>query len=172
MSQDRKSAPGEESRQGAKVESILAQWRRERPDIDPEPMAVCGQIWQVGERLRQGVVANWSNWGLDFSGSDVLLTLRRQGRGTSMSPSALARDMMLSTSAMTNRIDRLEGRGLLRRRQDPDDRRGVRIELTDEGFDLVDRMIVSHVETEEGLIAALSEAERRQLRKLLAKIGA
>ena len=142
----------------------------ERPDIDPAPMAVCGQIWQTGEILRQGVIANWSNYGLDFAGSDVILTLRRQGHGATLSPSELAKDMMLSTSAMTNRLDRLEERGLIKRTMDPNDRRGLRIVLTDEGFALADEMVVTHVATEERMISVLTDAERDQIRALLSKI--
>ena len=171
MSQDKKATPRDGTSGGAAMESILAQWRRERPDIDPEPMAVCGEIWRTGERLRQGVLANWSTWGLDLAGSDVMLTLRRQGQGETLSPSALAKEMMLSTSAMTNRLDRLEKRGLIKRALDPDDRRGLRIELSEEGFALADEMIVSHVETEERMLSALTDAERNHLRTLLTKIG-
>ena len=78
---------------------------------------------------------------------------------------------MLSTSAMTNRLDRLEKRGLIARSLDPDDRRGIRIALSDDGFALADGIVASHVATEERLIAALTAAERKQLRKLLAKIA-
>ena len=172
MSQDRKTGSRGNPSSGAAMETILAQWRRERPDIDPEPMAVCGEIWRAGERLRRGVLANWSDWGLDLAGSDVMLTLRRQGRGETLSPSALAKEMMLSTSAMTNRIDRLEKRGLIRRTVDPDDRRGLRIELSEEGFALADEMILSHVKTEDRMLSALTDAERKRLRTLLAKVGA
>ena len=171
MSQDKKAKPRDITSGGAVMESILAQWRRERPDIDPEPMAVCGEIWRAGERLRQGVLANWSAWGLDLAGSDVMLTLRRQGQGETLSPSALAKEMMLSTSAMTNRLDRLEKRGLIKRTMDPNDRRGLRIELSEEGFALADEMIVSHVNTEERMLSALTDAERNDLRTLLTKIG-
>lgn len=152
------------------MDSILMQWRRERPDIDSTPMAVCGQIWRTGEILRQGVIANWSNYDLDLAGSDVILTLRRQGRGATLSPSELAKDMMLSTSAMTNRLDRLEKRGLLRREMDPKDRRGLRIVLSDEGFALADEMVVAHVATEERMLSGLTSAERDQIRSLLSKV--
>jgi len=165
------NAPDRTPPDGSTLDSIMAQWRRERPDIDPAPMAVCGEIWRAGERIRQSVVANWSNWGLDFAGSDVMLTLRRQGRGETLSPSALAGEMMLSTSAMTNRLDRLEKRGLIKRGKDPDDRRGLKIELTKKGFALADDMILSHVETEERLLSALTDTERKRLRNLLAKVG-
>jgi len=160
------------SAQGGPMDGILAQWRRERPDIDPSPMAVCGEIWRAGERLRQAVVANVAEAELDMAGFDVLLTLRRNGRKQALSPSALAKDMMLSTSAMTNRLDRLETRGLIVRRTDPEDRRGLQIALTDAGFELIDGLVASHVETEERMLAALDPAERSMLRALLGKIGA
>ena len=153
------------------METVVVQWRRERPDIDPRPMAVCGDIWRAGERLRQGVQGNQANYGLDLAGADVILTLRRQGAGQSLSPSALAQEMMLSTSAMTNRLDRLEARGLVMRTSDPNDRRGLKIILTEEGFALADDLVSSHVQTEERLLSALSEAERQTLRSLLAKVG-
>lgn len=159
------------SSQGGPIDNILAQWRHERPDIDPSPMAVVGEVWRAGERLRQGVVANVASADLDFAGFDVLLTLRRNGRAQALSPSTLAKDMMLSTSAMTNRLDRLEKRGLIARKTDPEDRRGLQIMLTDAGFALVDGLVASHVETEERMLAALSQAERAILRELLGKIG-
>lgn len=101
----------------------------------------------------------------------MLLTLRRQGRGRALSPSELAADMMISTSAMTNRLDRLQKRGLIERQPDPADRQALRIVLTDAGFALVDRIVVSHVATEERLVSTLSGEERAELRRLLAKIG-
>lgn len=162
-----------ETGQGARLESILAQWRRARPDIDPGPMAVCGAIWRAAERVRLGVGRNLAGEDLDFAGFDVLMTLRRQGeRGGSLTPSALAQDMMLSTSAMTNRLDRLEKRGLIVRQADPQDRRSLRIVLTPEGFALIERLVASHVATEEVLLSALDEAERDQLKALLAKVAA
>jgi DNA-binding MarR family transcriptional regulator len=171
MSQGKIDTPAKDAQPEAGVmDSILMQWRRERPDIDSTPMAVCGQVWRTGEILRQGVIANWSNYGLDFAGSDVILTLRRQGHGATLSPSALAKDMMLSTSAMTNRLDRLEKRGLIKRAMDPNDRRGLRIVLSEEGFALADEMVVAHVATEERMLSALTDAERDQLRALLGKI--
>ncbi|MEH6404199.1 MAG: MarR family transcriptional regulator [Sneathiella sp.] len=171
MSQDKKE--GTKSLEPAEgvMENILTQWRRERPDIDPAPMAVCGDIWRTSEKLKQGVLANLSGSGLDFPAFDVILTLRRQGRGKTLSPSELAKDRMLSTSAMTNRLDRLEKRGLIERQVDPNDRRGLRVILSDEGFILAENLVVSHVNAEEAMLAALSLEEREQLRTLLGKIN-
>lgn len=162
----RQAAPDE-----AHLDAILAQWRRERPDIDAAPMAVCGAVWRAGDRLRQGVLANLADFDLDLAGFDVVMTLRRQGRGKALSPSALATDMMLSTSAMTNRLDRLEKRGLITRMTDPSDRRGLKITLSDAGFALADKIVGTHVATEERMLAALTPSERDQLRALLARVG-
>lgn len=154
----------------AKMAAVLAQWRRERPDIDPTPMAICGEVWRAGEILRAGVIANLAEHDLDLARFDVLLTLRRQGRDKSLSPSALAKEMWLSTSAMTNRLDRLEKRGLLERIQDPNDRRGLKIMLTAEGFALADTLVVSHVNTEANMLSGLTSEECKTLRNLLKKV--
>ena len=170
MSQEQKPDVVPTGGRGLALETIIAQWQRERPDIDPSVIAVCGAVWRAGDTLRQGVLQNLSAYELDFAAFDVLLTLRRQGRGQALSPSALAREMMLSTSAMTNRLDRLEKRGLLERGRDPDDRRALQIILTDAGFELADNIVVSHVATEERMLAGLSDAERDQILVLMGKI--
>ncbi|KLN60428.1 MarR family transcriptional regulator [Kiloniella spongiae] len=175
MSQDPKKVNSKkdtssEAVEGGPMEGILTQWRRERPDIDPAPMAVCGEVWRAGEKLRQGVLDNIASYNLDFAGMDVLFTLRRQGEGETLSPSLLAKDMMLSTSAMTNRLDRLEKRGLVERMMDPNDRRGQMVALTSEGFDLANEVVVTHVAREEKMLSNLSDQERQQLRTLLEKI--
>ena len=171
MSQDGTGKNNSDNGQGAEMGGLLGQWHRERPDIDPSVMAVCGEVWRAGERLRQAVNANLAREKLDLPGFDVLLTLRRQGKGKTLTPSELSKDMMLSTSAMTNRIDRLEKRGLAERRSDPNDRRSLKIALTDAGFALADEMLTSHVETEERLLSELSAAEREMLKSLLARIS-
>lgn len=153
------------------LESIEQQWRRERPDLDPLCMIVCGAVWRAGRRLMAGLQDNLDRFGLDFAGLDVLLTLRRQGAGQSMSPGAMAADMMLSSGAMTARLDRLESRGLLRRAPDPADRRGVRISLTEEGFELADRLVAAHVAVEQAMLSDLSRDEQTKLLKALSRLA-
>lgn len=157
--------------EGAALEQILGQWRRERPDLDARCMAVCGAVWRAGRRLSAGLKDNLERFSLDHPAMDVLLTLRRQGKGESLSPSAMAADMMLSSPAMTARLDRLEARGLIARRPDPGDRRGLRISLTEAGFALADQVVVGHVAAEEAMLARLTQKERVQLRALLAKVA-
>ncbi|WP_417841809.1 MarR family winged helix-turn-helix transcriptional regulator [Terasakiella sp.] len=156
---------------GKNTDDILTQWRRERPDIDPTSMAICGDVWRASDVLRRGVMANLARYDLDFPQFDVVMTLRRQGKGETLSPSVLAKEMMLSTSAMTNRLDRLEKRDLIKRIVDPNDRRGLKIMLTEAGFALADEMVVSHVQTEDKMLEKLSAEEGAQLRDLLSRIG-
>lgn len=152
------------------LSTILAQWQLQRPDIDPNPMALCGQIWRAAEILRKAVNKNLANYDIDSTRSDILFTLRRQGKNQQLSPSELADEMMLSTSAMTNRLDRLEQSGLINRQPDPNDRRGLKISLTEQGFALADEILASHVKTEADQLSNLSDFEQRALLNLLGKI--
>ncbi len=161
----------EKTVQQAPTDRIMEQWQTERPDIDNLVMGVCGDIWHASETIRRAVLENLKRSKLDFPQFDVLMTLRRQGRSSALSPSQLAGEMMLSTSAMTNRLDKLEQRGLIVRKATEEDRRCLKISLTDEGFSMVDSLVVTHVETEEKCLASLSTEERHLLRSLLQKIS-
>jgi len=156
---------------GNSVESILAQWAVARPDLDCRPMGAVGQIWRTGALLTRVVSANLKKYDLDMPGFDVLMTLRRQAGLAAMTPTALASDMMLSPPAMTNRLDRLEVRGLIRRQADEEDRRAIRIALTNEGLALVDKAIESHLAVENQLLKGLNLDERETLLTLLTRIG-
>ncbi len=169
-SQNKPICPTESESIDCPTDRIVAQWRAVRPDLDPSPMAVCGDVWHAGDVLKKGVLDNISEYKLDFPQFDVLMTLRRQEGAKTLSPSELAKEMMLSTSAMTNRLDRLEKRGFVERLTDPSDRRGQKIALTKDGFEVIDHIVVSHLETEEDMLSALDLEERDQLRTLLAKV--
>ena len=170
-----KRAPGKPAKTGSTVASILAQWRAARPDLDCRPMAVIGQLWRSSQIAMRAVETNLKAYDLDMAGFDVLLTLRRQGSEqgpeNALTPGDLARDMMMSPPAMTNRIDRLVVRGLVERRADPDDRRALRVALTGEGRALADKAVETHLAAEEELLKQLDQAERDQLASLLARIG-
>lgn len=105
----------------------------------------------------------------------MLFTLRRSGVPYRLSPSQLAESLLVTSGTMTNRLDRLEQRGLARRRANPRDRRGLDVELTEEGRRLVDDLVTEHVAHEQEMLAPLTERERDQLvritRKLLAHLG-
>jgi DNA-binding MarR family transcriptional regulator len=152
------------------VDGILEQWERERPDLDVSPMGVFGRLSRADRLLGRSLEETFRGFGLRGGEFDVLAALRRAGEPYSLTPTELFRSMMLSSAAMTNRLDRLEGRGLVRRGPDPGDRRGVLITLTDEGLALVEEAVRAHVENEEELLSLLSAEERDRLANLLRKL--
>lgn len=152
------------------VEEILRQWAVERPDLDVSAMGVFGRLSRAERMLDRSLARTFGRYGLNRGEFDVLATLRRAGGPNGLPPTELYRSMMRSSATMTNRIDRLEERGLVAREPDPDDRRGVRIRLTAEGFELIEHTVTAHVENEQRLLAGLSEEERLHLAELLGKL--
>jgi DNA-binding MarR family transcriptional regulator len=152
------------------IEILLAEWRRERPDLDAWPIAVFARLW----RLSQILVREADSWlaplGLTFESFSVLVTLRRSGPPYELNPTALYRESLLSSGAITNRIDRVEAAGLVRRLPDPNDRRGTIVRLTPKGVALADRAIARHFANMGQLLASLDLGEREQVTTLLAKL--
>jgi DNA-binding MarR family transcriptional regulator len=151
------------------VDKILAQWNRERPDLDVGPMGLLGRLARLRSHVARETDAEFAKHGLNSSSFDVLATLRRSGAPYRLSPSELMETMMITSGTMTNRIDQLEKAGMVERRDNPDDRRGVIIALTDKGLDAVDKAVTGHVANQHRLVAALNADEREQLNALLGK---
>jgi len=151
------------------VSKILTQWNRERPDLDVGPMGVLGRIARLRSLLAQAIDAELAKHGLSSSSFDVLATLRRSGAPYRLSPGELLATTMVTSGTMTNRIDQLEKAGLVERQDNPEDRRGVIIALTEKGFATVDAAVTAHVANQHRLIAALSREERKALDSLLEK---
>jgi DNA-binding MarR family transcriptional regulator len=151
------------------VDKILAQWKRERPDLDTAPMGTLGRISRLRAVLAREIDVELAKHGLSRSSFDVLATLRRSGAPYRLSPGELLASTMVTSGTMTNRIDQLEKSGLVERLINPDDRRGVIIALTDKGFETVDAAVTAHVANQHRLVAGLDEGERRALDGLLAK---
>jgi DNA-binding MarR family transcriptional regulator len=153
-----------------RIDRILAQWNRERPDLDTKAMGLVGRIQRAAAALRPRLDDTHGLSGLGGESFDVLASLRRSGRPYQLSPTQLYREMMLTSGAMTNRIDRLEEAGLVSRRPDPHDRRGTLVRLTAKGKALIDAATSEHVANEERLLAGLSAREQVQLGELLRKL--
>lgn len=149
------------------VDHILAQWRRERPDLDVGPMGLLGRLNRLVTHLGREVEAVLLKHGLSSSAFDVLATLRRSGSPYRLSPGDLLAMTMVSSGTMTNRIDQLEKAGLVERIHNPNDRRSVLISLTERGFAIVEEAAGAHVENQHRLVAGLSEEERVTLNRLL-----
>lgn len=150
-----------------RVSDYLEQWRRERPDLDVSPMGVVGRMSRVHEIVSRSTRAYFAQHGLQPGEFDVLATLRRAGRPFTLTPGELARSTMVTNAAMTNRLTRLEDKGLLSRHTDVGNRRSVLVTLSDEGLALVDKIVAGHLENERALLAPLSEDEQQQLAGLL-----
>lgn len=152
-----------------RVDDILRQWRRERPDLDVGPMGIIGRIRRISQHLLREMEKTFAAHGLQDGSFDVLATLRRSGPPYALSPGDLLRTMMITSGTMTNRIDQLVKAGLVKRTPNPDDGRGFIVSLTKKGFKVIDAAVTAHVETQKRLTAALSAEERAALNVLLGK---
>ena len=149
---------------------MLDLWRRERPEIEADGMTLVPRVMRLAH-LYDGEMARVSrSFGLKPGWLDVLSALRRIGAPHRMSATELARWVLLSSGGMTNRLDRMEEAGLVRRRSDPADRRGVLVELTPRGRRVIDAAIDAHLALYEELVSgALSESEQRTFVELMRK---
>jgi DNA-binding MarR family transcriptional regulator len=152
------------------VDTVLEQWRRERPELDSSPVAVVGRVSRLSRELEERLEPVYEAHGLDGGLFDLLATLRRQGPPFRLCPRDLADAVMLSSSGTTKRLDRLEDAGLIVRKPDPADRRSVLVELTPAGRRLIDAAYPEHMANEDELLSPLTKAERRQLAALLRKL--
>jgi len=152
------------------VDRILAQWRQVRADVDVSPMGVVFRVKRLARMFERATAKNFAGHGLDPGEFDVVGTLRRGGAPFRMSAGELGRALMITSGSVTNRVDGLEARELIRRVDDPDDRRGVLIELTPKGLRLVDAVLENHVETERQLLEALTLPQQTQLADLLRRL--
>ncbi|HEY8584713.1 MAG TPA: MarR family transcriptional regulator [Capillimicrobium sp.] len=159
-----------------RVDELVGQWASERPDLDIATMGEVARLLHVAALVERRIDALAAEHGLDRGQGDVLFALRRSGPPYRLSPKDLTAALLVTSGTMTNRLDRLEAMGLIRRLPNPDDRRGVLIELTDEARALVERGVETHVAREQEMLAPLTAAERRQLdavlRKLVEHLGA
>ena len=152
------------------VDTILAQWQRERPDLDISPMGVIGRILRLSKHLEQRLKPTFAEFGLNLGDFDVLATLWRSGEPFQLSPTAMFNTMMVTSGTMTNRLDRLEKVELIRRMPDPNDRRGTLIQLTNKGFELIEQAIAAHVENEHRILGGAESLDRETLDRLLREL--
>jgi DNA-binding MarR family transcriptional regulator len=152
------------------VDRIVVAWQRERPDLDVSPLHVLSRVSRLARRLdldRAQAFARHSLEGWEF---DVLSALRRAGDPYELSPGQLIRQTLVTSGTMTNRVDRLEHRGLVSRSPDPHDRRGVIVRLTPAGQRTVDAAMADLLERERQLLAELSAQDRDDLAAMLRRL--
>lgn len=149
------------------VDRIVAQWAKERPDLDAAPIGTFGRLLRAAALADQALAEGVAGYGLRPGWFDLLAALRRSGRPYELNPTRLMEATLLSSGGITKRLDRLEEDGLVERRDDPSDRRGTRVRLTPKGKRLIDDAIAVHAANEDRLLAKLSAAERTTLDELL-----
>lgn len=152
------------------VDQIKAQWAKEKPEIDVSPMEIIGRISRISRHIDRFLQENYSKFGLNGGEFDVLATLRRSGKPYQLIPTEMFQTMMLSSGAMTNRLDRLEKAGLIERTPNPEDRRGILVGLTKKGLELIDRAYPLHIAHEDKMLEPLSPKERDSLKVILSKL--
>lgn len=149
------------------IDRVVEQWVKEKPELDTQPMAIMGRLIRIAKHMETRVADLHKHYDLKMGEFDVLATLRRAGAPYRLTPSALIDSMMLTSGAMTNRLDKLEKKGLISREHSREDRRSVTVELTPEGLQLIDKLILEHVAVQQGFICGLSEEDTIQLNKAL-----
>jgi DNA-binding MarR family transcriptional regulator len=149
------------------TDGLLDAWRRERPDLDVAPLAVLSRVTRLARHLDRERRAAFAEQGLEAYEFDVLTALRRAGPPYELTPGQLVRETLVGSGTMTNRLDRLEARGLIGRRPDPEDGRARRIRLTAQGRDRADTAVADLLDRERQLLAGLSAPDRDRLAELL-----
>lgn len=134
-------------------------------------MAVIGRLSRLARQIDRELEQTFSRHGLDAASFDVLATLRRSGAPYTLSPRELSASSMVTSSAIAQRLNRLEERRLISRAKDPGDGRGIRVSLSNSGLALIDGALPDHVDTERRLLAALDDTESTALAGLLKKLS-
>lgn len=152
------------------VDRIVAAWQRQRPDLDVTPLEVLSRVSRLARHLDRARSAAFAERDLESWEFDVLSALRRAGAPYELSPGQLVTQTLVTSGTMTNRVDRLTARGLVRRLPDPRDRRGVIVRLTRSGRRTVDGAFAGLLARERDLLAELDDGDRDALAGLLRRL--
>lgn len=145
------------------VDRITSEWNTVRPDVDVSPIHVIGRISRLSRLVDRRLAENFARYDIENWMYDVMATLRRLGAPYELTAGDLVRQTMVTTGAVTNRVDRLEQRGLVERTTDKHDRRKVIVRLTQQGLELVDEIVDSHLATENDILSALTQRQQNEL---------
>lgn len=153
------------------VGHIIEQWAVERPELDVSPIGIIGRLHRLSATLYTELDTVYSEHGLGDGEFDVLATLRRTGRPYALTPSELAEQTMVTSGAVTKRVDRLMAAGLVTREVNARDARSRVVALSPRGLRLIDSAFAAHVDNERRLVGHLTDREQRLLATLLEKWG-
>jgi len=158
------------SAHGDEVDRIVRAWGQELPELDVAPMQVLSRVTRLARHLERARAEAFSAHGLEGWEFDVLSALRRAGEPYELSPGALVQQTLSTSGTTTNRIDRLTARGLVERRPDPNDRRGVKVHLLPPGAAAVDGALHTLMSHEQQMLSGFGDAERDALADSLRRL--
>lgn len=153
------------------VATVMDQWARERPDLDVSPQGLIARVHRLGARLTEALVEVYAQHGLTEAEFDILATLRRQGAPYALPAGELATQTMVTSGAITKRVDRCVAQGWVTRGVSERDGRGRVITLTTAGREVIDRAFTDHIANEHRLVAGLATRDRDALARLLEAWG-
>src|ERR671935_559604 len=154
---------------GDRVDRVIAAWRRERPDIDVSSIAVLTRALLIGRHLQKARDRALHELGTDTPALEVLATLRRAGAPYRLRTSEIEAATSVTAGAISQRLDRLEARGFVRRKRDDGDKRVIHVSLTKKGRKLIDDVVAGLMAREERLLAPFDERDRQMLERLLTR---
>lgn len=149
------------------IDSIVAKWKREKPDYDLTPVAIIGRMGRIMEYVDRALEAKFQEFNLSRASFDVLATLRREGPPYALSQRDLMKCLLRTSGSMSIRIDAMERQGLVRRNSHAEDRRASIVSLTDKGSKLLEQIVPEHLLNETSLLAGLDQSARKELVLLL-----
>jgi DNA-binding MarR family transcriptional regulator len=152
------------------VDRLVEAWRRERPELDVSPMEVLSRVTRLARHLDRARRSAFAALGLEPWEFDVLAALRRSGPPYELSPGTLLAQTMVTSGTMTARVDKLTARGLVTRRRDEQDRRAVKVALTEDGRAAVDAALDGLLAHERAILANVTKADQASLAALLRDI--
>lgn len=150
-----------------RLDHVAEQWAKEKPHLDTSAMQLIGRVMHLSKHYENQIALCHKAYDLKMGEFDVLATLRRAGNHYCLTPAQLINSMMLTSGAMTNRLDKLETKGLIKRTHSKQDRRSVSVGLTKTGVELINKLIVEHVDVQNELVSSLPEKEKLYLNGLL-----
>jgi len=151
------------------VQKKIQQWSQQHPDLNTAPMALIARLQLASKEMNDELCAHFEGYKLTDAGFDVLATLLRSGPPHSLSPSELLEQMRITSGTMTTRIDKLEKKGLVKRKTRKDDKRSVNVGLTKKGLKLIDEVILDHVKIQEKIVSIFDHDEQLIFISLLQK---
>jgi len=152
------------------IDSLISEWKEERPELDTSAMEVVGRILKLSKILEKRVSKVLSPYHIHYTDLDVLATIRRSGKPYELTPSQLMKSVLITSGAMTALLNRLTKLKLIYRSPDSKDGRIKLAGLTPKGIELIDKSIEIRFIEASNSIKSLNETENRALSILLKKL--